>query len=43
MTIAIHQGNIERARGILEEFGNLRRMRLQFEKRTEDKRKYIYK
>ena len=32
MTIAIRQGNIERARGILEEFGNLRRMRLQFEK-----------
>ena len=32
MTIAIHQGDIERAREILSEFGNLRRMRLQFEK-----------
>ena len=38
MTIAIHQGDIERAREILSEFGNLRRMRLQFEKELKTRR-----
>lgn len=38
MTIAIRQGNIERAREILSEFGNLRRMRLQFEKELKTRR-----
>lgn len=38
MTIAIYQGDIERAREILSEFGNLRRMRLQFEKELKTRR-----
>lgn len=38
MTIAIYQGDIERAREILREFGNLKRMRLQFEKELKMRR-----